>query len=554
MRHRVGSRGVRFVWASLLAAFVVLTLGGAAAIAAGDPHDAALDAPPPNLAPATATLAQILAAHDKAVGNVAAVASLSSVEKWTFTDTGLSGNETLQRSGSDYAATITQGPFVDRYGRLDGQRWHQDSNGFTSPASGDDDPSFNAIRVLEDAADPKNDVQVLGETAGPRPAYVLQIKKPESQHPEWVYYDKSSGQIVRVDYVWRKRRYVETYDDFRATNGVSQAWHMHDTDGRPELDDDWHLVDLQRGLQIPRSDFAPPPNSRTAAVSARAPVHSTFVGDDVIVRLDVAGRGLDFELDASEPHSIIERTVAEELNLPTYGQVTRLSDGQNVGYETILPDADLGPAHLHDFRIRAESFTYRARNDTRVVGLLGYDFLAGHVVHVDYVHELVEIFPTDLFAAPKPVDGGLDLPISFDDGLLLVPMQFGSAFTDRVIVNNAFPFTLAFGPFYSEHSSDFHDVLHFTQDRNVPFADGNTVGQRIAVWVTQSPSLRFAIADFGTHLFLATNVPYDQYQTKVDAMIGADYLRYFDLYFDYPHGRFIVKPNSWFYEKFNKKS
>jgi Aspartyl protease len=516
--------------------------------------DAVLDAPPPGLVPTTATLAAILAAHDKAAGSSGG-ASEATVEKWTFTDAGVAGNEVLQRSGTNYHSTIVRGPFVEQYGQVDGKRWHQDANGFTSAASGIEDPSFTAVRVLEDAADPKNDVTVIGETSGANPAYVLQIKRPGFHHPEWVYYDKSTAQIVRVEFVSGKRRDVQEYDDFRSTGGVTQAWHMHDTDGRPELDDDWRLVEFKRGLTVPSAVFAPPPNPENAAVAARAPIPSTFVGDDtVIVRLQVAGRGLDFELDASEPESIIDRSVAEELGLPTYGQVTRLADGQPIGYETILPDANLGPARLHDFRLLVEGFTYKARADTRVVGLLGYDFLANHVVHVDYVHDLVEIFPTQAFGNATPVDGGLDLPISFDDGLLLVPMQFGATFTDKVIVNNAFPYTLAFGPFYSEHSADFHDLFRTKEQRDVPFADGDTVGQRFEVWVTQTASLRFAIADFGSHLFLATNLPYDAYQTNVDAMIGADYLHYFDLYFDYPHGRFIVKPNSWFYDKFKKVS
>ncbi len=202
--------------------------------------------------------------------------------------------------------------------------------------------------------------------------------------------------------------------------------------------------------------------------------------------------------------------------------------------------------------MRAEEFTYRARQDTRVVGVLGYDFLANHVVHVDYVHHLVEIFPTDSFSAKKPVDGGLDLPVAFDNGLLLVPMVFGSVFTDRVAVNNSYPDTVAFGSCYEQHASDFTDVWHYKKRSSVPFADGNTVGQEIDVWVSETPSLRFAIADFGGHPFLATNSTYDASETKLDAMIGADYLRYFDLYFDYPHGRFLVKQNDRFYQIFTK--
>lgn len=531
--------------------FGLTALWRAGATAAVNPKDAALDAPPAGLTPTTTALSQILAAHDKAAGGAAPAAT---VERWTFTSGGLSGSETLERSGDNYRATIERGPFVERYGRLDGKHWHQDTNGFTSPASGEDDPSFTAVRVLEDAADPKNDVTVVGSTASPVPAYVLRIKKPDERHPEWIYYDKTTGDIVRFEFVSRRRRNVQTYDDFRTTGGARQAWHIHDTNGDAQLDDDWKLVSYRQAPSLPSATFAPPTSAEASNVSTRAPIRSVFIGDDtVIVRVQVGGRGLDFELDATEPESIIDRGVAAELNLPTFGQVTRLSDGSNVGYETILPEADVGPAHLHDFRMLVENFTYRARSDTRVVGLLGYDFLADHVVHVDYVHDLIEIFPTNLFSARKPVDGGIDLPIAFDDGLLLVPMQFGDSFTDRVIVDNAFPYTIAFGPFYSEHASDFHDLGSGARNRDVPFADGNTVGQRLSVWATQSPSLRFAIADFGHHVFLATNVPYDWYATKVDALIGGDYLHFFDLYFDYPHDRFIVKPNQWFYQIFSKQ-
>jgi hypothetical protein len=530
--------------------FCLLAVCGRAVRAA----DNSQDAPPAGLTPTTTRLADILAQHDKATGSSANAAD-SVVEKWTFTDSGISGSELLERSGSNYHSTITRGPFVEQYGQLNDKRWHQDVNGFTSPASGVENESFVAVRVLEDAADPKNDVEVAGETAGSNPAYVLKVRRPASKHPEWIFYDKTSGQIVRLEYATGKRRIVQAYDDFRTTDGVTEAWHIHDSDGRTELDDDWHLVEVHHGATIADDRFAAPTSIPKSDVSARGPIPSVFVGDDtIVVRLQVAGRGLDFELDASEPRSIIERSVAESMGLPTFGQVTRLHDGTPIGYETILPDATVGPARLHDFRMRAESFTYRARQDTQVVGLLGYDFLANHVVHVDYVHQLVEIFPTDLFAANKPVDGGLELPITFDNGLLLVPMDFGSTFTDRVAVNNSFPFTIAFGPFYEQHASDFADIRLKKQRSNVPFADGNTVGQELEVWVTRSPSLRFAIADFGSHPFLATNIAYDASETKLDAMIGADYLHFFDLYFDYPHERFIVKPNDSFYQMFSKAS
>jgi hypothetical protein len=321
-------------------ALAILTMASFATAAAK--VDRKLDIPPAGLTPSTVRLADVLAAHERAAGAPLPGAKDTVIEKWTFTDTGISGTETLQRSGTDYRSEIVKGPFTERYGQLGGKRWHQDSNGFTSPATGVEDVSFFAIRVLEDAADPKNDVSVIGETTGDRPAYVLQVKRPGDRHPEWVYYDKASGNIVRVEFVYGRYRNVETYDDFRTTAGITQAWHMHDTDGRTELDDDWHLTDVQRGIALAPEIFAPPADRPSAMVSARGAVPSTFIGDDtIIVRLNVGGRGLDFELDAGEPVSLIERTVAEQLHLPTFGQVTRLNDGTPIGYQTIIPDADL---------------------------------------------------------------------------------------------------------------------------------------------------------------------------------------------------------------------
>ncbi len=49
-----------------------------------------------------------------------------------------------------------------------------------------------------------------------------------------------------------------------------------------------------------------------------------------------------------------------------------------------------------------------------------------------------------------------------------------------------------------------------------------------------------------------TNFPYSIGGDDVDAMIGLDYMIYFDVYFDYPDGKLLVKPNVYFFKKFHK--
>src|SRR6185503_18557050 len=104
-------------------------------------------------------------------------------------------------------------------------------------------------------------------------------------------------------------------------------------------------------------------------------------------------------------------------------------------------DADIGPIHLHDFPVYATDVSWKPRDDVRVVGTLGYDFLASNVIHVDFVHDLVEVFPTAMMAPEpaKPIAGALDIPMQFDNGSLLVPMALGDGFTEHVMFDPAEP-------------------------------------------------------------------------------------------------------------------
>jgi len=503
--------------------------------------------------PTTARLRDILAAHEKAA-NLKSAALKTIVEDWQFVDSGLHGTEHLERSGLDYHSRIVTSAYTEEFGQSGQHRWHRDRNGNTSPTSDLDDTSFIAVRVLEDAADPKNDVTVAGQTTGDKPAYVLQVKRPYYRHPEWIYYDAASGNVVRVEYFQGSDRIVSTYDDFRTVDGVTQPWHVHDAWWDRALDDDWHIVSFHAGAPIAPGTFAQPANTMaTNAALTRDALQAQFFALMPVIRLKIGDRGLDFELNSAEPRSFIDRDVAAQLNLPTYGQATQLTTGDPWEYWTRIPDADVGPVHLHDFAIMATTFRFNPSWSTKVVGVLGYDFFASNVVHVDYANKTVEVIPEKMFAGDKPVQGGIELPFQLDDGVPFVPMQIGTAYTDRVIVNCAEPFTYVFGPFADAHADQIQEVHSQGRSRRfVPFADEGAYGTEADVWVSQVSDLLFSIADYQNLMILTTNFPYGTSGKGVDAMVGNDYLHFFDLYFDYPHNRFIVRPNKWFYETFKK--
>ena len=82
-----------------------------------------------------------------------------------------------------------------------------------------------------------------------------------------------------------------------------------------------------------------------------------------------------------------------------------------------------------------------------ISGILGYDFFLGHVVHVDYAHERVEVLTPEaaapVFRDPRAtiVDG------YFDEGIPLVHAAFGPAAGDRFALDTGSPHLLVLAPF-----------------------------------------------------------------------------------------------------------
>lgn len=532
--------------------FVFIAVAMTTSLALGSPpmrdDDKQLDTAPTGLASTNVSLGEILKRH-------AATSGESIEEDWSFVDTGLAGTEHLERFGTDYHSRITTGSITEDFGQYRGKRWHRDANGITSQTSEIDDRSFTAVRVREDANDPKNDVRVLGITADANPAYVLEVRRPQHPHPEWLFYDVKTGNITRVEYVAYRRRIIEIYDDFRTVDGVTQAWHVHDTYPDRTFDDDWRITAFHAGVTLNASSFAAPQSAaQITPAEKREPLAAQFDGfGDIIIRVIVNGRGLDFELDSSAPQSYIDRDVADELDLPTFGKATHASDGKKIPYDTIIPNIDIGPVHYRNFAIRAIPLSYRPSEHTKVVGFLGYDFLATNDIHIDYLHKIIEVIPTREFSSDKPIEKAVELPLDIDNGTPFIPMIIGDGRADRVILNTDVPFTMVFGPYQDAHAEQFQDLEQGRHRKAaVPFADDASFGQVAEVWWSRTPTLRFAIADYSNHPILATNFPLETSGRDIDAMVGIDYLRYFDLYFDFPHDRFFVKPNEWFFRDFSK--
>lgn len=537
--------------------------------------DKKLDAPPAGIAPASISLSQVLKTYSAAIGKLHSAGSDTRQETWTFTKAGLPGTETLVRSGSDYRSHIVTGPLTEDYGELLGHAWHRYPTGVVSPVEAPDYTSFEMLlfmRNFDEAADPKNDVTVLGEVQSPKPAYVLQIKTTGAKHPDFVFYDKQTGLIDRFEYVADDKRMAITYDDYRATKGLTQPWHIHSTDGTAALDDDFVRKSLDIGHHVDANQFSMPASTfsfdyynghQSLPAKVFYDVEAMDIGNNryhvvdsptLVVRLNVGGRGLDFAVSAAQPQSLIDFDVAQELNLPSYGQTTH-ADGDSVSYDTVIPQADLGSGLLlRNWAVRATPFNYHLNAETKVVGMIGYDVLSSGVFKIDYTNSALEVFPAKSFDGERPaqVADAYALPVRFDDGLPFITGSIASHVTQKILFDNDFETSFLLGGFTSQYPDAAKDVVtgkdHATAI--IPFADSNGYGKEVQIWLASVPDIEFGPARFLDFQMLASDA---QLGDDIDAIMGGDFLKFYDIYLDYPHNRIFLRPNKAFFQEFKVK-
>lgn len=528
----------------LFCTFVFLCFTSRVAFAAAHPTDPKLDQPPAGIQPASISFPSLIAHHDKAIGKRS---SLQFSAVWTISHEGTVSTESLKRNGSDYNSTITKGSLTETYGQFLGHSWHQDFNGVIFTTSAIDAGSFAMYRVLADAQDPKNDVKVLGRLGD---AYVVEVKNSSWKHPEWVYYDAKTYLVTRTENIEDGSRVVSTYGDFRATNGVVEPWHIHDSTGNVGRDINFQQTALSFAPVDPSLFGVPKSTQHFTTIDKHYELPSHFINTDIIVRLDVNGRGLDFTVSSGSRRSLIDSEVAREIGLPTFGHAAKIN-GKNVSFDTIIPSASIGDLQLKQFAVRAVTFHYHARDDVKVVGVLGADFLASGVFNIDYVNGLFTLDPESVFHPETSLSGYPAVPIDFDDGQPFIQGSIGGHIAKHFLVDNGFYWSVATGELTTRYPDALPDMRG---DKHahvvVPFADKKSYGRDVDVWIANVPDIVIGPVHFRGYRVIATDANLENSGYDPDFVVGSDFLHFFDVHLDYQNGRMYLKPNKWFLNRF----
>jgi hypothetical protein len=512
----------------------------APSIAVGKGATVNLDKAPDGIVPTTAILSKILSAHQAAIGRLQPATGSVRTDIWNFTDSGTTGSERLVRQGSDYHSVITTGPFTEEYGQSGFSRWYMNENGAVTDTTSADFRSFDMFRVLDDANDPKNDVTLLGETTDAQPAYVVEVKRPHEAHPEWLYFDKKTALVTSTIQIIDDRRITSTYGNYQMVRGLTEPAHVHDSDGTASLDDDYQRQSATFSNTVSPNEFAKPPSrANFALVNHPVDLKARIVRNTVIIRLNVNGRGLDFELSSGDPHSFIDSEVARELNLPTFGHVTQ-AEGEDQAYETKIATAWAGDLYVQNFALEALPFSFHAD-----------DFLSQGFFTVDYVNGRVTATPNTV--APFDAFGaGLDvIPVWFDDGQPFFSCTIGDHGTNYALLDSSFELSYVLGSFTQEYPDAVPDLFRKQHTHAiVPFADSGSYGRDLDIWLAKLPTLQVGPMNFVNYDMFATDADLESGDHPIDAVIGSQFLQFFDVSYDFAHSRVLLKENAYFHRSF----
>ena len=490
----------------------------AALLSAALPASAAIDDEPPGLQPASAPLARIRALYERAHAREHSRA-VTVEEEWRLYQDGTVGSYRVNRLGRDIRETTQLGPLAYERGVLRGVRWEQNRNGIVFTYGGiHEQRDAVSERAFRDPNEERS-VHVVGDSAAAN-AYVVEVNPAAGRH-EWLYVDRRNGNLVRREYVERRRRYTTVYDDYKPVEGIAEPSRVRTTDS---LGNEREQILVSRLLDTtPEARDVEMPASRRIVefperqTTVRLPVR--FVNGLAVVRVIVGRGAYDFLLDSGAAGIVIDPAVLQQQGLDRYGQRVGSTLGTFPETTTIVPQMTIGGLRMRNVVSRVVAIPFRIDAHTHLAGLLGFDFFADTVVHLDLQRNVAEAIAPERFRPPG--DTGT-VNLALDDKTPAVAARAGNA-NGRVVLDTGANRTM--------FETTFAERGEFSPERLASTMRVRGMGGYASAEPTRLPS--FELGGISTRDATADVSNADLGTEDVDGVIGTDLLRTYDLWFDY---------------------
>jgi predicted aspartyl protease len=469
------------------------------------------------------TPVQVLAKARAAAGMQAA-GTYHIEERETYADATVTFDRIVQ--GRNYIETMHDGQFTTAEGYVDGIVWTQNANGIVlvrNRAPVTRDPYLMALSIP--SANPST-LQAGNDASGD---VVLDIT-PRAGVTERRVYDPSTFLVRSVTYDNPNRKGTYVYSAYKRFFGAMIPSHVEYTSPYPQ--NNW-TADVVSYVQVPDSSvhFAVPASRPVFDVGANAtlPLPVDFTRQGIVVRVTVAGRGLDFLLDSGASESVIDEAVANELGLTVTEQRAYDFLGKVTRGKTMIDDLALGPIHAHHFALDTIPLSINT-GDQKIVGLLGGDFFASARIAVDFGKKTVTMLGP---STALPTDGWTQLPIQVTDFVPVTKAKLNGVDGTFIVDLGSFDnilFTHYFANFTPNTRGDVQGkvigVSGVTHDyRSYTFS-------RIDIGDLAFADMRASVIDGGR----------DVDTVNIDGLIGRTFWGDFAMIFDYANQTLYVKP------------
>lgn len=454
--------------------------------------------------------------------------SYREVDETTYAD----GTTTVEHdyvSHDDHRYVYDSGPLHTESGISKGDFWYMNDNGQV------------IIREAARAGGPRErPPETVSAFHTPYEGYVL-ARIDSSGHGTKAYVDAASWQIVRVENITADGTTVETYDDVHADHGRTFAHHIHVDDQAARVVSDMHVTSYLPG-GVWSTDVAVP-NPRRALVTFPSGTTSVqlparFEDGRVYVRMMIGNRGLDFLLDTGAGGITIDEGVAQDLKLPRYARSSGVTVGRYDTARTIVPQVSIGPLVMHDVAMQIIPQGQDETDTVKVVGLLGFDFLAELGVTIDYEHKRVTVVPGQAFQPPNGPDV-TPVPVRVDTGTPYVDVAVNGVTGSRFILDTGADGTFFITDYFARHHADAF------KNQTTTLADErfNGIGGHFEARQYKMSNVRLVNLNFRNwNGYRIMGGAYEAYEE--DGLIGSTFLQLFTLELDYANGRIYLIPNS----------
>jgi hypothetical protein len=445
------------------------------------------------------------------------------------------GTYTTYQRGDDVRIVDDLGDVKSQSGTYKGDRWHQDDNGHT--VVDEPDPGL---------ATPEKTVTRVSRVTTPVDAYAVSTLNSKGLGTI-DYYDPLTWYIVRREHVYERGRTVTTYADFAAFGPRHLAKHWTTT----TVDGDTASY-TRRSYTVDAAtedDVTMPSSARTLVVypfgvnSVSLPVR--FTERDIIVRVMIGGKGYDMLLDSGAADIAIDPIVAAQNGL----HVTPLGKSSvNAGVysegSAVVPAMSLGALTMsnvavHVLPVSFEDDDEKAGVSTKVVGLIGFDFLCESGITIDYVHHTVTAQRDGTYSPPTGKDT-IALPLRLGSQQPMISVSINGVVAERTLVDTGAEAELmVFDYFARRHPEAIVDHGVFRGGSPAIFSGvgGNFMANPHTVNSMRLGYLNFH--DFTIYQVVSRGV----YENDQDALFGSTLLAFFDVHFDYPNGMMYLVPN-----------